>query len=296
MEGPVEVAKPRRRVVRVFALAGHRFARAERLEDKHNFAWGAMGYNHLDDAEKQGQQALDATLTDLSRRIQSATEARGPLAVTVLNPHAWPRTDVVVTGRIYPLPAGTKDVVVKDRAGKAVPSQIVRASTRDLQTGDLIAAEVAFQAQQVPSAGYDTYYLEFNNGEYAGRTALPTDLKIDEPTLTLENEHLRVRLSPQTGGIVSLVHKASGREMLDARKGAFPRFTGKPNLAMAKLTHREPARILRQRQSRASIDWLAKGPVQAEVRAQHEMPELRFETRISLAAGSPCVLKSTAAC
>ncbi len=119
---------------------------------------------------------------------------------------------------------------------------------------------------------------------------MPTDLKIDEPTLTLENEHLRVRLSPQTGGIVSLVHKASGREMLDARKGAFPRFTGKPNLAMAKLTRREPPAFYDSAQSRASIDWLAKGPVQAEVRAQHEMPELRFETRISLAAGSPCVL------
>ena len=109
---------------------GDRFAPAERLEDKHNFTWGAIGYNYLDAAEKHGQQALDVTLADLGRRIGSATEARGPLAVTVLNPHSWPRTDVVATGRVYPLPAGTKDVVVKDRAGKAVPSQIVRSSTR----------------------------------------------------------------------------------------------------------------------------------------------------------------------
>ena len=147
---------------------------------------------------------MDATLTGLSRRIGSATDARGPLAVTVLNPHAWPRTDVVSTGRLYPLPAGTKDLVVRDRAGKAVPSQIVRSSSRDLKTGDLIVADVAFQAQKVPSAGYDTYYLDFSP------TAVPpvaTDLKIDEPKLTLENEHLRVRLAPDTGGIVSLVHR-----------------------------------------------------------------------------------------
>jgi len=114
-----------------------------------------MGYSYLDAAEKQGQQALEATLTDLSRRIGSATESHGPMAVTVLNPHSWPRTDVVATGRMYPLPAGTKDIVVKDRTGKAVPSQIVR-SSKDLKNGDLIVAEVAFQAQQVPSAGYDT--------------------------------------------------------------------------------------------------------------------------------------------
>ena len=31
-----------------------------------------------------------------------------------------------------------------------------------------------------------------------------------------------MRLDPTTGGIVSLVHKPSGREMLDAGQGAFP--------------------------------------------------------------------------
>ena len=210
---------------------GDRFAPAERLEDMHNFAWGVKGYNHLDSAEKQGQQAMDATLADLSRRIGSATESHGPLAVTVLNPHAWPRTDVVATGRVYPLPAGMKDVVVKDRTGKPVPSQIIR-SSKDLGSGDLIVAEVAFQAQQVPSAGYDTYYLDFTA---AAAPPVASDLKIDEAKLTLENEHLRVLLSPRNGGIVSLVHKASGREMLDTTQGPFPRLTGKPNLAVAKL-------------------------------------------------------------
>ena len=265
---------------------GEHFASAERLEDNHNLTWGSMGYEHLDAAEKQGQQAMEATLADLSRRVGSAAESRGPRAVTVLNPHSWPRTDVVATGRMYPLPAGTKDIVVKDRAGKAVPSQIVR-SSKDLTSGDLIVADVAFQAQQVPSAGYDTYYLDFTG---AAAPPVATDLKIDEPKLTLENEHLRVRLAPDTGGIVSLVHKASGREMLDARQGPFPHFTGKPNLAMAKLMGRNPPEFYDSAKSPASIDWLAKGPVRAEVRAQHNMPELLFETRISLAAGAPSVV------
>ncbi len=265
---------------------GEHFASAERLEDNHNLTWGSMGYEHLDAAEKQGQQAMEATLADLSRRVGSAAESRGPRAVTVLNPHSWPRTDVVATGRVYPLPAGTKDIVVKDRAGKAVPSQIVR-SSKDLTSGDLIVADVAFQAQQVPSAGYDTYYLDFTG---AAAPPVATDLKIDEPKLTLENEHLRVRLAPDTGGIVSLVHKASGREMLDARQGPFPHFTGKPNLAMAKLMGRNPPEVYDSAKSPASIDWLAKGPVRAEVRAQHNMPELLFETRISLAAGAPSVV------
>ncbi len=38
---------------------------------------------------------------------------------------------------------------------------------------------------------------------------------MDEAKLLLENEHVRVRLDPATGGIASLVYKPSGREMLD---------------------------------------------------------------------------------
>ena len=85
---------------------GDRFAPAERLEDRHNFPWGVIGYNLLDAAQKECQQALDATLADLGRRIGSAAAPTAPMAVTVLNPHCWPRTDVAATGRIYPLPAG----------------------------------------------------------------------------------------------------------------------------------------------------------------------------------------------
>ena len=145
---------------------GDRMAPAERLEDNHNLTWGAMGYKHLDAAEKQGRQALDATLADLCRRIGSAAAPGGPMAVTVFNPHAWPRTDVAATGRVFPLPPGTKDLFVKDRSGSVVPSQVVR-SSRDPQ-GNLTVAEVAFQARQVPAAGYDTYYLELRDARGAG--------------------------------------------------------------------------------------------------------------------------------
>jgi hypothetical protein len=254
-------------------------APAERLEDKHNFTWGALGYNHLDSAQRQGQQALDAALADLSRRIGSAAEPAGPMVVTVFNPHCWPRTDVAATGRVYPLPPGTKDLVVKDRSGKVVASQVVR-SSKDAQ-GNLVVAEVAFLARQVPSAGYDTYYLDFTA---QAAPAVATGLVVDEARLTLENEHLRVRLDPQTGGIASLMHNASGREMLDAGRGAFPRLRGRPNPNLS--LKRNPPAFYDTAASKAAIDWLAKGPVRAEVRARHALPYLKFETRVSLSAGA----------
>ena len=97
---------------------GDLMAPADRLEDKHNFTWGAIGYNHLDAAQKQGQQVLDAAMAHLAKQIGSAAQAHGPLAATVFNPHGWPRTDLAATGRIYPVPADTKDIVVKDSSGQ----------------------------------------------------------------------------------------------------------------------------------------------------------------------------------
>ncbi len=97
---------------------GDLMAPADRLEDYHNFTWGTIGYNHLDAAQKQGQQVLDAAMSHLAKQIGSAAQAHGLLAATVFNPHGWTRTDLATTGRIYPVPADTKDVVVKDSSGR----------------------------------------------------------------------------------------------------------------------------------------------------------------------------------
>ena len=126
---------------------GDRMAPADRLEDYHNFTWGTIGYNHLDAAQKQGQQVLDAALAHLGRRIaqrgesarsagghgvQSARLGRGP---------TWPRPAASIRCR-----PSTKDVVVKDRSGRTLPSQIVK-SEKDAQ-GNIIVANVAFPAER----------------------------------------------------------------------------------------------------------------------------------------------------
>ena len=66
---------------------------------------------------------------------------------------------MVLSGRIYPIVERAAGVIVRDRTGHVLPSQIVTAD-RDKQ-GNLVMAEIAFPAQKVPSVGYDTYYLEF---------------------------------------------------------------------------------------------------------------------------------------
>jgi alpha-mannosidase len=296
---------------------GDRMAPLDRLEDFHNFTWGAIGYQHLDAAEAQGQEVLATSLEFVASRINSEPAQQGPLAVTVFNPTSWERTDLVTTGRLYPLRENAKDLVVKDHSGHLVPSQIIK-SDKDGQ-GNLRVADVAFLAKQVPRMGYDTYYLEFTPG--AARPEA-TDLRIDEPQLLFENEFLKVRLSPQYGAIVSLVDKKTGRELLAEDKGAFPVFRGTPNQDYSLLSvivqekyHRHGLKIPASFDSskseaayqgaekpapstgetdwhartNSSIRWIEKGPLRATVKTHHDWPLLKFETYVTLCAGLPWV-------
>ena len=88
------------------------------------------------------------------------------MAVTVLNPHCWPRSDVAATGRIYPAAGGRQE---RRRAATARAASCRRSSSESPRSrhDELVVAEVAFRASEVPSAGYDTYYLEFDKGEAA---------------------------------------------------------------------------------------------------------------------------------
>jgi alpha-mannosidase len=103
----------------------------------------------------------------------------------------------------------------------------------------------------------------------------------------MENEFVRVRLDPNTGGVVSLVDKSTGQESLDSAPGAFPHFTGRPNPNLS--TRPNPPAFYDSAKSKAAIDWIAAGPLWATLRAQHAWPYLKFETRVSLVAGLPYV-------
>ena len=261
---------------------GDRMAPLERIEDKHNFPWGACGYNLMDSAQKQGQEALDAALKNIAVRIDSQATKQGQLTATVFNPLDQDRSDVVMTGRVYPLPEKTKAIVVKDRAGRVLPAQVVK-SEKDRE-GNIVMAELAFPAAKVPSAGYDTYYLQC---DAASPADAKTDLSYDESKFVMENEHLRVRIDPKTGAVASLVHKESGREMLDEKRGAFPHFRGKPNPNLSRRP--DPPASYDSAASQGRLDWYAKGPLYATVRAHHRFKYLNFETRVTLSAGRPYV-------
>ncbi len=296
---------------------GDRMAPLDRVEDYHNFTWGVIGFNHLDAARKQGREVLDASLAYIRGRVEARPGKQTGLAVSVFNPYEWPRSGIATTGRLYPIPEKTRDLVIKDGAGRVVPSQVIR-SGKDSE-GNLTVADVAFSAHGVPGVGYDTYYVEFSSEVVPPPS---TDLSINEQALEMENKFVKVKLGSTHGAVISLIDKRTGKELLNPAKSPFPVFKGTPNqdysLRNAFLrgkykpqelvcpaefdSSQSVAEIMRPEQageapnyaywntiSRSDIRWMEKGPLRATLRARHNWPLLKFETDITLCAGSPRV-------
>jgi alpha-mannosidase len=271
---------------------GDRMAPLDRIEDYHNLTWGAIGYQHLDQAASQGTEVLNASVRHIARQVNSEAGKAGRLTVTVFNPCAWERTDVATTGRIHPIPANVKDIVIKHHSGRVALSQITD-SYRNSH-GELEMASLTFIAEKVPSLGYDTYYLEF--APEAGQKTT-TDLNIDEQQFTLENKWLRVGLDQDHGTVSSLLDKTTNQQMLRPGSRGFPIFKGTPNqkysLYGSNAAPWEHAQAIPKSYdsstSKATFTWVEKGPLRATFKSRHEWPLLSFETWISLYAGSPAV-------
>jgi len=300
---------------------GDRMAPLDRIEDYHNFTWGTIGYNHLDAGNEQGKAVLTSSLNTIASHISAEPAKRGELAMTVFNPSAWDRTGLATTGLIHSIPANTLDITIRDRTGRVVPSQIIKNEKDD--TGKFLAADVTFVAAEVPSVGYDTYYLEFLR---QAATPPATDLRIDRQQLTMENTFLKVKLSPKFGAIISLYDKRTGREMLDAEKGAFPVFKGTPNQNY-ELYSEEVAKkyghhgltipaLLDSSQSAAAyaaetsvavkprevpahangtswMEWIELGPVRATLKTHIYWRLIKFESYVTLQADLPWVEVTT---
>ena len=294
---------------------GDRMAPLNRVEDHHNLTWGAIGYTHLERAQEQAQSVLDIAANQIANSIGSQAGGHGQLAIVVLNSHGWERNGVASTGRLSAVPQHTKGILVKDRTGRRVPSQLVEEMRG--QDGNLAACEVVFWAEGVPSVGYDTYYLDFT----AHDSPKTTDLQVNEGRLEMENRYLKVKLNPSHGAIVSVIDKSSGREMLDGEGGPFPIFKGTPNrdyplssmFVRSKYPNQEleiPAEYDSSKSTiargngaagaaadssdwrviqKSNMRWLENGPVRATLMTRHNWPLLKFETRVSLGCGQPYV-------
>lgn len=110
---------------------------------------------------------------------------------------------------------GTGSHLVDLVTGQPVPLDVIR-NEKDWQ-------RVRFVAKDVPAMGYRGYavrLLDPNADPFAVKEAeedvAPEEASLEIPTSwIIENEHYRLELDPQTGGVLSLVDKAESRELAD---------------------------------------------------------------------------------
>ena len=191
----------------------------ETLED----AWKALLFNQFhdilpgssipevfEDANREwakvqswGQRALTTALDSLVRCL---TVPDGMQPLVVFNAHSWMRTGVVDAV----VPSGQWRIM--DCATMQPVEGVINKACNPLEADVSQAGQtLSFIAEDVPAVGYRLYGV------------MPTESRLEIPEVDsqsdeyiLENEHLRVVISAETGEIFSCVHRLTGREIFAA--------------------------------------------------------------------------------
>lgn len=216
-------------------------------------------------------EAATGALKAISAEVQTGNAADG-VPVMVVNPLAWPRTDLVSLD--VQLPAAPKaGLSVRDPRGNSVPFQVL-SSDRSTHSYRLLA-----EVKDVPSLGYEVLHV------VPGGNSVMTDLKADG--FTLENSLLRVTVDSKTGCIKSLYHKATNFESI-ASGGCgnqLQAFQDTPKDYDAWNIDADFDQHMTTLDKADSIELVEKGPVRATIRITRTWQSSRFVQDISLYAG-----------
>jgi alpha-mannosidase len=250
-------------------------------ENKNVNTWGTLGSRHMQVARKTAGQILDTALGGVSAAVDTAKTKKGEIAIIVFNSCSESRDAIVATGKCQFKNSVSGEIVVYDAEGRQVPSQLLAVEKN--QSGDIVAADVAFQARQLPSIGYATYYM----GRAKPERPQATGLKIADTGFGLENEFLSLELDSTNGAITRLIDKRQGQDLIDGKRCPFPVFNGRPNKEhpAAQGVPDEYSSLT----SKAEISWVERGPVRAVIKTVHHWPKVRMEQLITLQAGQPFV-------
>lgn len=144
-----------------------------------------------------GEEKLDAAFSD----IVSMTPA-GEDNILVFNDLTWERSGFVK----YVLPDGVSYIKVMDDSGKSLPVQYI--SENGVKTA-------SFYASDIPSAGYRTFkYVPVNKPKDADA---PRGVRVGDNYY--ENDYYSILLG--NGGIVSLIDKKTGKDIVQKEKFSF---------------------------------------------------------------------------
>ena len=119
--------------------------------------------------------------------------------------HGWGNFDAFRT--IFPRDGLKTTVLVRDTEGKTYPAQIVWG--KRFPPG--WRWKVEFVCDDIPAGGYKTFYVDPSQ-----KGTLEEDIPFHDNTF--ETDYYRIKIDPQTGNIVSLIDKASGKDFVKTGK------------------------------------------------------------------------------
>lgn len=170
--------------------------------------WGGHDGDITDDLFKEnlvksrtmGQNLLDEAADFISRRIKKNEKLGIP--IILFNSLSWKRTDPV-TAKIDFVKGTLKNVAVTTANKKRIDVQTSNASFYD--DGSLKSADITFIAEDIPSIGYSTYYIDD-----AKEKPVDTIAQIGS-TLLYENPFYKI--SFEKGGVAQVYDKEFNREL-----------------------------------------------------------------------------------
>ncbi|WP_026486778.1 alpha-mannosidase [Caldanaerobius polysaccharolyticus] len=231
------------------------------------------------DTKAHTDMVKERSIRAISNRIN--TKGKGDVAITVFNPLAWTRTDMVTVNVYEKFDKDVKFILV-DNKDKQIPVQYTFNSWFGFNFHT-----ITFTAENVPGCGYKTYYLK--------KTISPSDVGGARVAFdgmnekVIENEYLKLRVESGSGAIVSLVDKKSNVEYVPQGK----------KLGILQVLHEAPnnmsAWVIGQILGTTDLDKDAyleiveRGPVKATIRTRRKYNKSEIIMDISLYTGIPRV-------
>jgi len=164
--------------------------------------------------------------------------------VEVINTLPWPRTELVV----LPADASGRGDLVKDMAGRAIPSQRLR------------SGELAFLAEDVPGETAVRFTVEAGRADDG-----MTEGGMAEDGSGLSTSEFAIQLDPETGDVRSILHRGTGKELVDASAGGLNQYLYVPG--------RDPSEAVSS--GPVELAWADEGPLVWTLTSTAPAPGLR---------------------
>lgn len=150
--------------------------------------------------------ALNDAQNFISDKIK--TDQNKGIPLVVFNPLNWERDDILKTVVNFETPTSGFEIV--DETGKILAFD---AETQKQVNGKIESASVSFLAKQIPSLGYKTFWV------VPSQTFIQSHSKTIASNI-IENDFYKITTDKNVGGgIVSLIDKTSGKELIKQSTG-----------------------------------------------------------------------------